>query len=82
MYRESIYNKILEEGSDFKSTGYDYREKGIVDKLFARRMFMSPVMSGFIKKIEPYFLEILDSVKKLQFYQNYTIDKNDGRINI
>lgn len=81
MYRDSIYNKILEEGAEYKSNGYDYRERGIVDKFFAKRMFMSPLMAGFIKKIEPYFVEILDSVKKLQFYQNYTIDKNDGRIN-
>ncbi len=82
MYKDSIYNKILEEGSDYKSNGYDYQKRGLTNRFFSNRMFMSPLMTGFIKKIEPYFVEILDSVKKLQFYQNYTIDKNDGRINI
>lgn len=82
MYKDSIYNKILEEGSAYKSIGYDYRSRGLTQRFFSSRMFMSPLMEGFIKRIEPYFIEILDSVKKLQFYQNYTIDKNDGRTNI
>ena len=81
MYKDSIYNKMYEEGTVVTSTGYDYRKKGIVNRLFAKRMFQNPVMEGFITKIEPYFVEILDSVKKLQFYQNYTLDKNDGSLN-
>ncbi len=82
MYKDSIYKKILEEGTIYKSNGYDYRKNGISHRFFSRRMRMSPLMDGFIKRLEPYFVEILDSVKKLQFYQNYTIDKNDGSINI
>lgn len=82
MYRDSIYKKILEEGTIYKSNGYDYRNRGIAHRFFSKRMLMSPLVSGFIKRLEPYFIEILDSVKKLQFYQNYTIDKNDGSINI
>lgn len=82
MYRDSIYQKILQEGSTFKAFGYDYRKGGLTNRFFSKRMFMNPVMNDFIKFIELYFSEILDSVKKLQFYQNFTIDKNDRSINV
>ena len=81
MYKDSIYNKMLESGNKSLHNGYDYRNKGMISNLFSNRMFQNPVMEGFLKQIEPYFIELLDSVKKLQFYQNYTIDKNDGSIN-
>jgi hypothetical protein len=81
MYKDSIYKKMLESEDKILHNGYDYRNKGMVSRLFSSRMFMNPIMEGFLKQIEPYFIELLDSVKKLQFYQNYTIDKNDGSIN-
>lgn len=81
MYKDSIYKKMLEANDKVLHTGYNYRERGLVNKFFSSRMFMNPIMEGFINRIEPYFIEMLDSVKKLQFYQNYTIDKNDGRLN-
>jgi hypothetical protein len=81
MYKDSVYNKMLESGNKTLHNGYDYRTQGITGRLFSNRMFQNPVMEGFIKLLEPYFVELLDSVKKLQFYQNYTIDKNDGSIN-
>lgn len=81
MYKDSIYKKMLESGEKTQYTGYDYRNKGMISNMFSPRMFLNPVMEGFLKRIEPFFIEVLDSVKKLQFYQNYTIDKNDGSIN-
>ena len=81
MYKDSVYNKMLESGSNTLHTGYDYRKGGLVSRWFSKRMFMNPMMEGFIEQINPYFVEFLDSIKKVQFYQNYTIDKNDGSIN-
>lgn len=81
MYKDSIYNKMYEEGSETLHTGYNYRTNGLTNKWFSKRMYMNPIMEGFIEQINPYFVEFLDSIKKIQFYQNYTIDKNDGSIN-
>ena len=81
MYKDSIYNKMYQEGELITSNGYDYRKNGLVNRWISKRMLMSPLMDGFLGKIEPYFVELIDSVKKLQFYQNYTIDKNDGSLN-
>jgi len=72
---------MLESGNQTMHNGYDYRTRGLTNRWFSKRMIMNPVTDGFIKMIEPYFTEMLDSVKKLQFYQNYTLDKNDGSLN-
>ena len=81
MYKDSIYNKMYKDGEITTSTGFDYSNSGFINRLVSKRMLMNPIVSGFLSKIEPFFIELLDSVKKLQFYQNYTIDKNDRSIN-
>lgn len=82
MYKDSIYKKMLEDSEQRKDTGFNYREEGVLHKFFSNRMFGNPVMDGFLERLEMYFIEMIDSVKKIQFYNNYTIDKNDGRINL
>jgi hypothetical protein len=82
MYKDSVYTKIYSSNDKVKDTGYNYRSEGMIDKFFSNRMFGNPVMDGFLNRIEPYFVEMTDSVKAIQFYNNYTLDKNDGSINL
>jgi len=81
MYKESIYKKMYEKGENVLHRGYDIEKEGMINRFFSRRMMMSPLMEGFLKQIEPYMIEIVNSVKKIQFYQNYTVDKNDTTLN-
>ena len=67
MYKESVYKKMLESNDKILHNGYDYRNKGMVNRLFSSRMFANPVMEGFLKQIEPYFIELLDSVKNIYY---------------
>ena len=82
MYKDSVYNKMYQDNDQLKGKGYDYRSEGLLDKFLSSRMYGNPVMDGFLEKINPYFTEMVDSVKKIQFYNNFTIDKNDGSINL
>ena len=82
MYKDSIYNKMLEAGEDIKNSGFDYNNNGMVDKFFAKRMYQNPRMSTFLNYLNDILINFTESVKKLQFYNNYTIDKNDRRLNI
>ncbi len=61
--------------------GYDYEQNGLISKFVSPAMYANPRLSEFLTRIDPLFLEILKVVKKIQFYHNYTIDKNDTRIN-
>lgn len=82
MYKDSVYNKMYQSNDQLKDTGFDYRSEGLLDKFLSNRMHGNPVMDGFLEKINPYFAEMVDSVKKIQFYNNFTIDKNEGSINL
>jgi hypothetical protein len=61
--------------------GYDYEKEGLVKRFVSNRMMMNPMMESFLLKLDPYFKELLNSVKKIQFYFNYTVDKNDTTLN-
>jgi len=82
MYKDSIYNKMYESSNQLTNTGFDYRSESLLNKFLSNRMYGNPVMDGFLQKIDPYFSEMIDSVKKIQLYNNFTIDKNDGSINL
>lgn len=81
MYKDSIYRKMYQQGEDVKNTGYDYETGGIVKRFVSSRMLMNDLMEQYLLQLDPYFKEFLNSVKKIQFYQNYTIDKNDSTLN-
>lgn len=81
MYKNSVYNSMLKSQSSILNNGYDYRTNGIIMRLVSSRMPQNPIMLGFLKQMDPYFIELVDAFKYLQIYKNYTIDKNDGTIN-
>lgn len=82
MYTESRYKKVLAAGSDLKNRGYDYGKNGLVKKFLSRRMFMNNTMSEFLLKFDNWLIETTESVKKIQFLKNFTVDKNDRSLNI
>jgi hypothetical protein len=81
MYKDSVYKKIYESNDELKNRGYDYASEGMAQHFFSDRMYMNPVMNGFLVYMNRFFVEFTDSVKKIQFYTNYTNDKNDGSLN-
>jgi hypothetical protein len=81
MYKDSIYNKMLQSSEKRISMGFDYATNGLIDKWLSPSMYGNPRLSTFLKMIDPMFIELLDTVKKIQFFYNYTIDKNDRRYN-
>lgn len=82
MYVDSIYNKMIQSEEKRKNMGYDYAKEGLISKFVSPRMFMNPRMEGFLNEIDPAMIEFNESVKKIQFYTNFTIDKNDRRLNV
>jgi hypothetical protein len=81
MYIDSFYNKLIRSNDRLTSRGYDYKENGILDKMLSPRMYLVERVKGFLNLIDPSLIELLDSVKRVQFYYNYTMDKNDRSLN-
>ena len=73
---------MIQSSDKTKSTGFNYNEGGLVNRFFSSRMYMNPRIETFLNLIDPILIEFTESVKKIQFYTNFTIDKNDRRINI
>ena len=81
MYKDSIYTKMLTESSDLKYKGFQYQNINIMEKFVSNRMTGNPIMAKFLKLLSPIFINWLESVKRIQFFYNYIIDKNDNSIN-
>jgi hypothetical protein len=81
MNKNSFYTKILTDSEKRFSMGFDYSKNGLIDKFLSPVMYGNPRLSTFLKKLDSLFIELLESVKRIQFYTNYSIDKNDRRFN-
>jgi hypothetical protein len=81
MYVDSFYNKLIRSNDRLSSRGYNYKENGIFDKFVSPRMYLVERIKGFLNMMDPSLIELLDSVKRIQFYYNYTMDKNDRSLN-
>jgi hypothetical protein len=82
MYVDSFYNKLIKSNNSLIARGYNYSSNGLIDKLVSNRMYLIPKIESFLNLIDPALIELLDTVKKVQFYYNFTIDKNDRSLNI
>ena len=81
MYVDSFYNKLIRSNVRLIARGFDYGANGIIDKFVSPRMYLVDRIAGFLNMIDPSLIELIDSVKRVQFYYNYTMDKNDRSLN-
>jgi hypothetical protein len=72
---------MLEESEDLKYRGFQYQDINIMEKFVSSRMMGNPIMAGFLNLLNPIFINWIESVKRVQFFYNYIIDKNDNSIN-
>ena len=82
MYKDSIYNKIIQDSEHRLDTGYNYSKNGLIKKFVSPSLYGNPRIANFLNRIDSLLIELTDSVKKVQFFFNYTIDKNDRRYNL
>jgi hypothetical protein len=82
MYVNSVYNQMIQSSEKRLHLGYDYRKGGLLSRFVSPRMYMNPRISKFLDFMNEALIEMTESVKKIQFYTNYTIDKNDRRLSI
>ena len=81
MYIDSFYNKMLQSTEKRVSLGYDYGKDGLMKRFVSPMLYFNPRIEDFLNLLDPVLVEMVEMVKKVQFYNNYTIDKNDRRIN-
>ena len=72
---------MLKDSEDLKYRGYQYQNTNIMKRFVSNRMLGNPIMLGFLNLLNPIFINWIESVKRVQFFYNYIIDKNDNSIN-
>lgn len=82
MYKDSIYNKITQDSENRLDMGYDYIQNGLINKFVSPSLYGNPRIGNFLNRVDLLLIDLTDSVKKIQFLFNYTIDKNDRRYNL
>jgi hypothetical protein len=81
MHKDSMYKKRTESLESRIDLGFDYKSSGMLNKFLSPTMFGNPRLKEFLNRIDSIFINITDSVKTIQFFFNYTVDKNDKRYN-
>ncbi len=62
--------------------GHDYALGGLLARFLSPRLYSNPLISGFLALLDRQYVGLTDSAKRLQFYYNFTIDKNDRSLNL
>ena len=79
---KNLYQKLYEEGANLKNLGFDYHEEDIVlKKTMMPRLFENETTAGFLRYINNVMVNNIDSVKIIRNFFNYTVKKNDTKIN-
>ena len=78
---KNLYEKQFDYGNNRKNLGFDYHEEIIVKKTMMPRLFENENNKGFLRYINNVFVNSIDAVKTIRTFFNYTVPKNDTKIN-
>lgn len=81
MLHDSFYRNLTRP-TGLKHRGYDYAARGLLNRFLSSRLYGNPLIAGFLQRLDVVAVDVLDRVKLVQFYYNYTVDKNDRSLNL
>tara|TARA_B110000285_G_scaffold183655_1_gene207898 strand:- start:1870 stop:2142 length:273 start_codon:yes stop_codon:yes gene_type:complete len=77
--RKSIY-KIAKHRKDSNlNIKYDYKQHGLLNKQVSPHIRRNQVMRDFLTLVNDYMVSLLDQVRYLKNFKNFTIEKDDER---
>ena len=68
MHKDSFYRKIYESSEDRKNLGFDYAKEGLLKRFLSPSLYGNPRLIEFLNRLEPLFIELIESVKRIQFF--------------
>ena len=78
--KNSLYKLTLEYKQELLYTGFDY-EGVIINKVSSKYLFQNKNLSQFISKLNDSFFNLIESVKYIRIFINYTVPKDYKYIN-
>lgn len=77
--RVKLYKIAKHRNDDLKNTKYDYKEHGLLKNQISRHIQRNQTMREFLGFVNDYIISLLDQVRYLRNYTNFTVNKDDER---
>jgi len=77
--RKKIYDVAKHRKDSRLNIGYDYKDN-LVNKMVSKHIQRNQTIREFILFVNDYFYNIIKSVKYLNAFKNYTIEKDDTNV--
>jgi hypothetical protein len=78
--KKSLYDIANSRKEKINSLGFDYEGK-IFKKTLSSYIFVSPTRTSILEKFETLVFFLIENVKTIKTYYNYTVPKNYRKIN-
>ena len=77
--RKRLYKIAKHRRDDLKNTKYDYKSgnRGLIGKQLSTHIQRNQTMREFLLFINDYIVSILDNVRFLRNFTNFTVQKDD-----
>jgi hypothetical protein len=79
-FGKRLYNVYRKRNDNLLNTGFEYKGK-IFQKTISPIIYNDPVRKPIILKFEQVFYALIEKVKYIKIYYNFTEDKNADHIN-
>jgi mevalonate pyrophosphate decarboxylase len=77
---KGLYSISETYGEELLNTGLDYSDV-ILKKTTSSYLFKNETVSGFIVYLNDIMFDLIENVKKIRVFVNFTVDKNYKKIN-
>lgn len=77
---ESLYNKAYSRLDKLKNRGFDYEGK-IFQRSMSPLLFADPTRKGILDQYEKLVFFMVEKVKYIKVFYNYTVSKNYKKLN-
>lgn len=80
--KNNYYDKITQSTENRLAMGNDVKSSGLLRRFTSSVLWQNSRLNTFLTQIDSIIVHLIDTIKTVQFFNNFTISKNDKRYNL
>ena len=80
--KNNYYDKITQSTENRLAMGNDVKSSGLLRRFTSSVLWQNSRLNTFLTHIDSILVHLVDTIKTVQFLNNFTISKNDKRYNL
>ena len=80
--KNNYYDKITQSTENRLAMGNDVKSSGLLRRFTSSVLWQNSRLNTFLTQIDSILVHLIDTIKTVQFLNNFTISKNDKRYNL